>query len=89
MSSWGGPDNPPYSQQFLPISFVWKGENSFYSNEQNIYDSEGSYTITVEDANQCINDLTFEITQPPFVKADYRVLDDTVTTNYPIVNFIR
>ena len=87
VSSWGGPDNPPYSEQFLPISFVWKGENSFYSTEQNIYDlSEGSYTITVEDANQCINDLTFEITQPPFVIADYRVLDDTVTTNYPIVN---
>ena len=48
--------------------------------------SEGLYTITVEDANQCTNELTFEIIQPPFVKADYRVMDDTVTTNYPIVN---
>jgi len=87
ISSWGGPDNPAFSQQYLPISFTWKGENSFYSNEQNIYDlSEGLYTITVEDANQCINELTFEIIQPPFVKADYRVMDDTVTTNYPIVN---
>ncbi len=87
VSSWGGPDSPPYSEQFLPISFVWKGENSFYSTEQNIYDlSEGLYTITVEDANQCINDLTFEIIQPPSVIADYRVLDDTVTSNYPIVN---
>ena len=87
VSSWGGPDNPPYSEEFLPISFVWKGENSFYSTDQNIYDlSEGFYTIMVEDANQCFNELTFEITQPPFVIADYRVLDDTVTTNYPIIN---
>ena len=87
VSSWGGPDNPIYSDQFLPISYVWKGENSFYSTEQNIYNlSEGFYTIVVEDLNQCTNELTFEITQPPFVKADYRVLDDTVTTNYPLVN---
>ena len=87
ISSWGGPDNPIYSDQFLPISYVWKGENSFYSTEQNIYNlSEGFYTIIVEDLNQCTNELTFEITQPPFVKADYRVLDDTVTTNYPLVN---
>ena len=87
VSSWGGPDNPIYSDQFLPISYVWKGENSFYSTEQNIYNlSEGFYTIVVEDLNQCTNELTFEITQPPFVKADYRVLDDTVTTNYPYVN---
>ena len=87
ISTWGGPDNPIYSDQFLPISHVWKGENSFYSTEQNIYNlSEGSYTIVVEDLNQCTNELTFEITQPPFIKADYRVLDDTVTTNYPLVN---
>jgi len=87
ISSWGGPDNPIYSDQFLPISYVWKGENSFYSTEQNIYNlSEGFYTIVVEDLNQCTNELTFEITQPPFIKADYRVLDDTVTTNYSLVN---
>ena len=87
VSSWGGPDNPPYSEQYLPLSFVWKGENSFYSTNQNIDNlSEGFYTIMVEDANQCVNELTFEITQPPFVVADYRVLNDTVTTNYPIVN---
>ncbi|MDB2651784.1 hypothetical protein N9Y26_00535 [bacterium] len=30
--------------------------------------------------------MTFEITQPPFVIASYRTIDDIVTTNYPIVN---
>ena len=87
VNSWGGPDLPVGSENYLPISFVWKGNNSFYSTSQNIYNlSNDFYTIMVEDVNECTNELTFEITQPPFIIADYRVLDDTVTTNYPYVN---
>ncbi|MGC6470412.1 MAG: gliding motility-associated C-terminal domain-containing protein [Flavobacteriales bacterium] len=87
VASWGGPDNPAFSENYLPFTFEWKGQNSFYSENENIYNlSEGVYTITVKDVNDCTNSLDFEITQPPFVIADYRVLNDTVTTNYPFTN---
>lgn len=87
VATWGGPDFPVYSEEYLPLKFIWDGPNSFYSNQEDISNlSEGIYTIMVEDANGCKNDLSFEIIQPPFVFAGYRVLNDTVTVNYPYVN---
>ena len=85
--TWGGPDNPVNSQNYFPLEIEWKGVNSFYSTDENIYNlSNGLYTISVTDINNCTNDLSFEITEPPVVIADYWVMNDTVTINYPFVN---
>ena len=87
VATWGGPDLPIYSEEYLPLKYTWDGPNSFYSNQEDIYNLiEGMYTIKVEDANGCENHLSFEINQPPFIVADYRILNDTVTINYPYVN---
>ena len=87
VATWGGPDNPINSQNYYPLSIQWTGVNSFYSTQENIYNlTHGTYTVTVEDINNCSNELSFEITQPPVVIADYRVMNDTVTVNYPYVN---
>jgi gliding motility-associated-like protein len=85
--SWGGPDTPAYSQNYLPMKYTWRGANSFYSTNEDIYNlSEGIYTLSVEDANDCTNQISFEIENAPYVIADYRVMNDTVTINYPLVN---
>ncbi len=85
--TWGGPDAPVGSENFYPQNYKWKGPNSFFSYDKNIYNLiEGMYTIETEDINNCTNELTFEIKQNEEVIAGYRILDDTVTINYPIVN---
>ena len=87
VATWGGPDNPVNSQNYYPLDIEWKGVNSFYSTDEDIYNlSNGLYTISVTDINNCTNDLSFEITEPPVVIADYWVMNDTVTINYPFVN---
>jgi gliding motility-associated-like protein len=83
----GGLDIPANSQNYLPHTYRWEANNTFYSNDQNIYKlAENIYTLSIKDSNNCQEEMTFEITQPPFVIASYRTIDDIVTTNYPIVN---
>lgn len=85
--SWGGPDFPIFSENYLNITYEWTGPNSFYSTQKNISNlSSGNYTVTIEDINNCTNQINFEITENDEVIADYRTIDDTVTINYPIVN---
>lgn len=83
----GGPDSPVSSQNYLPFEYQWTKHNQFYSSQKNIYGLEsGTYTLSVTDKNGCTSIKSKEINQPPFVIADYRVLDDTVTIQYPIIN---
>jgi gliding motility-associated-like protein len=85
--TWGGPDTPPGSENFNPFTFRWDGPNFFFSYEEDIYNLEnGMYHLTTRDINDCENTLSFEITEPPMVIADYHVMDDTVTINYPYMN---
>lgn len=85
--SWGGPDTPPGSENFNPYTYRWNGPNFFYSYAEDIYDLEnGLYELTATDINDCENTLTFEINEPPMVVAEYHVMDDTVTINYPYMN---
>ena len=87
LASWGGPDSPPFSENYNEITYKWTGPNSFYSTQEDISDlSEGIYKVIAEDINGCTNELSFEITQNEEVIADYRTIDDTVTINYPIIN---
>lgn len=83
----GGPDFPVSSQNYLPFEYQWTKHNQFYSTQKNIYGLEsGTYTLSVTDKNGCTSIKSKEINQPPYVIADYRVLDDTVTIQYPIIN---
>ena len=83
----GGPSTPVNSQNFMPYKHLWNKNGIAYSYQQNIYGLEhGLYTFNVTDANNCSTELNKEITEPPFVIAKYRVLNDTVTVNYPIIN---
>ena len=83
----GGPASPVNSQNYLPYNHLWSKNDIAYSYQQNIYGlDKGLYTFNVIDANNCSTELSKEITEPPFVIAKYRVLNDTVTINYPIIN---
>ena len=87
VESTGGPDVPIHSQNYLPHSYIWRASNSFYAEGNSIYNlTNNSYTLTVEDENHCQKDMIFTIEQPPYVIADYYVMNDTVTVNYPYIN---
>ena len=87
VASWGGPDSPPFSENYFDMVYSWTGPNSFYSNQEDIDNlTNGIYTIEAKDINDCTNKLSFEITENEEVIADYRTIDDTVTINYPIIS---
>jgi large repetitive protein len=85
--SWGGPDSPVGSENYFPYNYSWKGPNSFFSFDKNIYNlSEGRYNLILEDINNCTNEISFEIIQNEEIIAGYRILEDTISINYPNVN---
>lgn len=87
IASWGGPDSPPFSENYNNIVYKWTGPNSFYSTQEDISNlSEGVYSVIAEDINNCTNEISFEITQNEEIVSEYRTIDDTVTINYPIIN---
>ena len=84
---WGGPDNPPFSENYNNYQYQWVASNSFQSNQEDInYLDVGTYRLVVTDINQCTNEISFEINEPPQIISDYRTLDDTISINYPYVN---
>lgn len=83
----GGPDDPVYSQNYLSYDYLWVRQNESYSAQKNIYGLESDdYSVVVTDENGCTASITQKINQPYFTIADYRVLNDTVTVNHPIMN---
>ena len=85
--STGGPALPVNSQNFLPHSYTWRASNSFYAEGNSIYNlSENSYIVTVKDQNQCLKERVITINNAPELIADYYVMNDTVTVNYPYLN---
>ncbi|MBL6658004.1 MAG: gliding motility-associated C-terminal domain-containing protein [Flavobacteriales bacterium] len=87
LSIVGGPSLPVNSQNYMPYKHLWNRNGIVYSYQQNIYGLEqGLYTVNVTDVNNCSAEFNKQITEPPSVIAKYRVLNDTVTVNYPIIN---
>ncbi|MGC6490194.1 MAG: gliding motility-associated C-terminal domain-containing protein [Flavobacteriales bacterium] len=71
----------------VDYSYQWLKNNLSYSKLKDIYELEAAnYTVLVSDKNKCKSKLEIEITEPKEVKANYRILNDTVTVNYPFVN---
>lgn len=87
VQSAGGPAMPINSQNFLPHSYTWRASNSFYAEGNSIFNlTENSYIVSVKDQNQCLKEKVITINNAPEVIADYYVMNDTVTVNYPYLN---
>lgn len=86
LSTWGGVESPPGSQNFGPFVHRWDGDNFFSNNEDISQLAAGTYYLTTTDPNDCENQLQFEIEEPPMIVADYYTLNDTISINYPYAN---
>lgn len=69
--------------------YHWYGPGFFYSNQADIYNlSEGGlYTLVVTDENDCLDTVSYDINKPEELRAIIYNLNDTITDNYPFVNF--
>jgi gliding motility-associated-like protein len=60
----------------------WSGPGGFTSSDQNISNlSEGSYTITVTDQNDCLADTTFIITEPEEIAVVADITENACATD--------
>tara|TARA_B100000900_G_scaffold415719_1_gene446845 strand:+ start:174 stop:2894 length:2721 start_codon:yes stop_codon:yes gene_type:complete len=69
--------------------YHWDGPGFFFSNQADIYNlsEAGLYTLTVTDENNCIATVAYDMYKPEELKAIIYNLNDTITDNYPYVNF--
>ncbi len=69
--------------------YNWSGPNFFVSNEPDIYNlsEPGIYTLIATDDNDCMDTVSYDLFRPEELKAIIYNLNDTITDNYPIVNF--
>ena len=83
VSVWGGVSNNDI------YSYNWTGPNNFFSNQQDIYnlEEEGTYTINVRDNNNCVSTFSYYLNKPDILQAIIYNLTDTLSINYPIINF--
>ena len=64
-------------------------DRASFANQADIYNlSEGGlYTLTVTDDNNCIATVEYDMYKPEELRAIIYNLNDTITDNYPYVNF--
>tara|TARA_B100001750_G_scaffold80569_1_gene64041 strand:- start:579 stop:3302 length:2724 start_codon:yes stop_codon:yes gene_type:complete len=83
ISVWGGISNNN------TYSYNWTGPNNFFSNQQDIFNLEdaGDYTIIVVDNNNCSSTFSYYLNKPDILQAVIYTLSDTLSINYPVIDF--
>ncbi len=67
-----------------PTSFLWSDDNSTDQNRDNL--GEGSYTVTVTDANECEISKTFEVEEDSIYIENIDVTSGIITTYFNATN---